>query len=40
MTLIRHELPVPLPDKVDTARGRITIFDPKMDVYWDVGDVD
>ena len=39
-TLVRHESPVPRPNKVDTAQGRITIFDPKMDVYWEVDEVD
>lgn len=39
MTIARSESPVPLPEKVVTDEGEITIFDPMMDVYWDVADI-
>jgi dihydroorotase len=36
ITLQRHDTPLPLPEKVRTNSGEITIFDPLMPVYWEV----
>jgi dihydroorotase len=36
MTLERSDTPLPLPENVKTTAGDITVFDPLMDVYWDV----
>ena len=36
MTLERSETPVPVPDNVVTSAGGITVFDPMIDVFWDV----
>lgn len=36
MQLKRSETALPLPEKVQTSEGDITIFDPMMDVFWAV----
>lgn len=36
MKLQRSEQALPLPEKVQTSQGDITIFDPMMEVYWSV----
>ncbi len=36
LTLIRHDDPLPLPKKVSTSEGEITIFDPMIALHWEV----
>ena len=36
VTLIRHESPVDFGKNISTDEGEVTIFDPLMDVHWDI----
>ncbi|MBW3097505.1 dihydroorotase [Pseudohoeflea coraliihabitans] len=36
ITLVRSETPVTFPDKIETAAGAVTVFDPMVPVYWQV----
>ena len=37
ITLVRHNVPQPVPLPVDTADGQVTVFDPMMEIYWTIG---
>lgn len=34
--LVRRDMPVALPEKIDTASGPVTVFDPMFPIHWDV----
>ena len=36
VTLIRHKSPVDFGKNISTDEGEVTIFDPLMDVHWDI----
>lgn len=36
ITLRRSTTPLPLPDKLILSEGEITVFDPQIDLYWEV----
>lgn len=39
MTLTRSEQPLPLPENVQTSQGPVIVFDPMIDVYWQVSSI-
>lgn len=39
MTLTRSDSPLALPTDVETSQGNVIVFDPMMDVHWQVSDI-